>query len=402
MNKKLSLSLVFASLISISSLSSCNLNKIVDIRQIPVQKYFAAKNSKERFEIECQYCPGDYQQQDLSFITWDPDLEYYSYRVYFADNKEFNNPYIVYTTSTVVEGGIFVPGKTYYYKVIASDDYDIIRDKELDDSNYPIIKKGKFKVKDDIIRFVNIPGMFNTRDIGGYKAEHNKRIKYEMVYRGGYFLRIDDDGVDIMKNRLNIKTEIDLRVENDRPDKTYIGNVNSLDPNLNYVEAPITTCSYMFPQWNQTEPYRRSYFPLTQESLYKAFSCLSDESNYPVYLHCNAGADRTGTFAFLLEGLLGVEIDDLALDFEMTCFSAMGTSQWRGPIVDGERVMGVAQDDTKNYVGFGLMYENMLKWYGVDNGAKDNSLQAAIENYFTSFIGITDEQISSIKSILLE
>ena len=60
---------------------------------------------------------------------------------------------------------------------------------------------------------------------------------------------IYDIKVDILSKRrfftrLQPKTDYFL----DKLGSTYISNYV---PNLNYVEAPITTCSYMFPQWNQ-------------------------------------------------------------------------------------------------------------------------------------------------------
>ena len=40
-----------------------------------------------------------------------------------------------------------------------------------------------------------------------------------------------------------------------------------------------------------------------------------------VYFHCNAGKDRTGTIAYLIEGILGVNSDDRLRDYELSYFS---------------------------------------------------------------------------------
>mgnify|MGYP000900003446 FL=1 len=46
----------------------------------------------------------------------------------------------------------------------------------------------------------------------------------------------------------------------------------------------------------------------------------------PVYFHCTAGADRTGTLACVLEGLLGMSQSDIDKDYELTTFySGSGT-----------------------------------------------------------------------------
>jgi protein tyrosine/serine phosphatase len=48
---------------------------------------------------------------------------------------------------------------------------------------------------------------------------------------------------------------------------------------------------------------------------------LADESNYPIFFHCAIGTDRTGTLAYLINGLLGVPEEDLYYDY---CFSNFG------------------------------------------------------------------------------
>ncbi len=50
------------------------------------------------------------------------------------------------------------------------------------------------------------------------------------------------------------------------------------------------------------------------------FKIFLDEKNYPIAFHCIAGQDRTGTLAFILNGLLGVPEDLLFQDWESTIF----------------------------------------------------------------------------------
>ncbi len=50
------------------------------------------------------------------------------------------------------------------------------------------------------------------------------------------------------------------------------------------------------------------------------FKVLLDEANYPLVFHCIAGQDRTGSVAFILNALLGVEIEELYLDWEISGF----------------------------------------------------------------------------------
>ncbi len=54
-----------------------------------------------------------------------------------------------------------------------------------------------------------------------------------------------------------------------------------------------------------------------------AFQWAIDElrKGKPVFFHCIFGADRTGTLAFLMEALLGVGENQLAIDYELTSFS---------------------------------------------------------------------------------
>jgi hypothetical protein len=48
------------------------------------------------------------------------------------------------------------------------------------------------------------------------------------------------------------------------------------------------------------------------------FKDIANPDNYPIYLHCTYGADRTGTVCYILEAVLGVSADDCLKDYSLT------------------------------------------------------------------------------------
>jgi hypothetical protein len=57
-------------------------------------------------------------------------------------------------------------------------------------------------------------------------------------------------------------------------------------------------------------------YTLAREAVASAMADLA--AGESIYIHCSHGADRTGTLAYLLEGLLGVSTEDRYEDYELT------------------------------------------------------------------------------------
>lgn len=115
--------------------------------------------------------------------------------------------------------------------------------------------------------------------------------------------RLDEAGLDYALNTMGIKTDIDLR-----SDRECWGMTGS--PLGDKV------------RWLQ---YSSSYYGGMQEefgreAFKKVFRVFLDERNYPIDFHCIAGQDRTGAVAFIINGLLGVQEEELFLDWEATGF----------------------------------------------------------------------------------
>ena len=337
------------------------------------------------------------------------------YTIYVADNENFDN-----ATSYVVSGFTreldiynLLPSTTYYWKV-AGDRFD------MSDTSV-------FKTEDLSVRLIYAEGTSNIRDLGGWNAD-DSFVNYGKIYRGnqlnGYGNwgnnKLTENGLKTFKDDLKIKTEIDLRTQ-DKDDANQ--TMNYVDATFPYYKCTIGQYTDIFEDsvWNalpndgntksdtmenKNDARRLSYATgnairnenAMKRSLKTVFEVLADESNYPVYIHCNAGADRTGTVAFLINGLLGVSEADLIRDYELTSFSKVSGLRYRSEIKDGNFTgIGVMQNDYDNFVAFGALIEAIKVNYGAEGG----TLSYAIENFLTDYVGVSHEDIESLKRIMI-
>lgn len=138
---------------------------------------------------------------------------------------------------------------------------------------------------------------WNVRDLGGWACDGGT-VKYGKLFRGGYVTSADRA---VLVEQLGIQHELDLRGANE-------GGLTAspLGGDVRY------TCAAAY-----------AWYSLTPADAWKAnLRCVFDAvtHNEPVYFHCAAGADRTGTLACVLEGLLGMSQSDIDKDYELTTF----------------------------------------------------------------------------------
>ena len=224
----------------------------------------------------------------------------------------------------------------------------------------------------DSPRCIEIEGVSNTRDIGGKLTDSGMRVKQGMVYRGGALGSITDAGKDYMVNVLGIKHDMDLRGSSEAGSVT----VSPLGEGVTY--HCYNGRNYVTSSGIQTDEGKAIFA--------EEIRFFANPENFPVYVHCALGRDRTGTAIFVLEALLGVEKKDLYMDYELSFFSKVGCS------MEGEH---------SAYDWINTMKHWIIKVYDYIDTFEGDTFSEKTENYLLS-IGITEDEIQSIRNNLLE
>ena len=263
----------------------------------------------------------------------------------------------------------FMAGKTIYWRVKGTT------------ANGKTVTSsvGVFQTEDLLPRQITLPGVDNVRDVGGWKTKDGRRMKQGLIFRSaGLNLdspdwnwdvnkRIDPkqsrigetvilpEGIAYFVDKVGIKTEIDLR---------WDGEVATM------TESP------MGPKVHWIHSSSLDYGRLSEEEGKQAsarnFKLCADINNYPIDFHCIAGADRTGTLAYILCGLVGVSEDDLRRDWEVTA---------------------------RDYFHYGR-YDQISHIFD-QYGTPEDPLSVKIQNYLLE-VGVTQEEIDAFKAIILE
>lgn len=299
-------------------------------------------------------------------ISWTSEEGAKQYTLKVATNKNMKDAKGYVTFDNSVELKNLLVNTRYYYQIVAKYDAKTVKSRIF---NF---------VTTDTVRTVEIDGVANTRDIGGYETTDGKRVKQGMVYRGAGIAKVEVGGKVLSEITeqgkhdalydLGIKTDLDLR------GSAEAGGImqSPLGENVNYV---LINAPYYVDDTRGINAKNEEY----RNGLLKELKTFVNKDNYPIYVHCSVGRDRTGTCIFLVESLLGMKEKDVKRDYYLSFFSEIGSN-------------GILTDLDKAFTG---LYDYIETGYGNGN------LKKGAENFMLE-LGLTQDEINAIRTNLLE
>ena len=357
------------------SLTSCSLSSIFgDNSPIKLTSY----NEPLDFHTPDQlsYLLGDYEaisayadghseisRPDPIRLSWTDTSVAGIYTVEMSERADFSNAFTFVVNETEVSVYNLKIATEYFWRV----------------STASHSAEGRFTTSDVGPRNIYIDGVTNVRDMGGRMTSYGKRMVQGLLYRGArlntsdvnndsyktppqvFIPEITDAGMDVFKNQLGIKTEIDIRLLNrngypaDKPAESTV-------PGTQYIRIPMNG---------------NSSISDNEIKIKEFMEVLSDKNNYPIYYHCNIGTDRTGMLSYLIGGLCGMSEEDLMKDYLFSNFGNIGEAK--------------EPHNSKN------TYVELLSENGPYEGA---TLRERIESYFIS-IGVSEATYTAVRDILL-
>ena len=307
----------------------------------------------------------DYTKPIPVNLSWTVSLDKGSineYKVLLSEKSDLTDAREYKANSTSIDVTNLKLDTTYYYQV-----------------SYKGFKSNvySFKTNNTVIRGIDVDGVKNVRDLGGFF-----NLKQGMLYRGGEFESYDkykdtlttlitEKGKQTIKNELGIKTEVDLRKNDNDSKENGLITKSSVD-GLNYVQLP------MYYGGENLIEYRDDTFD-DPARIKDFFELLANENNYPVYFHCSQGKDRTGILAYLVTALLGASKDNLYKDYLYSNLADISYDLKMSGI-DGK------------YGGTLDEYHNTLP--------EGTTFAEAVYKYLNEVIGVSTQNLDSVISLL--
>lgn len=170
------------------------------------------------------------------------------------------------------------------------------------------------------LRRLPMEGPVNFRDLGGYVAADGRTVRRRHLFRSDALWRLTDADVERV-HALGVTTVIDFRTTHELESNGW-GGIELLD--AEHVHLP--TFDTTRPMIEDEEIMKSlitapdAYMSMLRNGAAAYAGALRHvaASEDPVVFFCAAGKDRTGVFAALVLGLLGVSDDDIVADYALT------------------------------------------------------------------------------------
>lgn len=318
-----------------------------DVRSEKIKAYM-----NDSYDSVKKYCDATLELDRPQKITFKLSLDNApkstaGYILKISENPDMSEPWIFESVSEYADICNFKTGTNYYWTAESMDTGDKS-------------EVYQFFTTHGAPRTIYAKGVKNLRDIGGWTTENGCVIRQGIAYRS---YRLSDEsgnsavtqqGMQVLNDQLHIGMEIDFRENSETTtSKSVLGD------NVRYLRIPLN--------------YQKDYLVGNKAAIKQIMELFADENNYPVIFHCSAGADRTGMISYLLNGLCGVEKEQLLRDYFLTNFSMQSIYR------DFDKISDKYVKTLDNYLGDKLS-KKIYNYLNMEVGVSEDTLDRIINN----------------------
>jgi protein-tyrosine phosphatase len=232
-------------------------------------------------------------------------------------------------------------------------------------------------------RRIELEGVDNFRDLGGYRTHDGRTTRWRTVYRADGLHRLTPGDVDLLRP-IGLRTVMDLRTEREIGEKgrfpfeshpVRFHHLSVIDRTWGEDQLPTSDT----PAAEFLHTAYTSMLVAGGDRFAGALGVLAETDALPAVFHCAAGKDRTGLLAALLLGAVGVPSETIIEDYALTQDSMARQLQRlradprTGPSIDSvpsaffaaepEAMRRVLDDIDEQHGSIG----NYVRWLGVTN-----------------------------------
>ena len=289
--------------------------------------------------------------------------------------------------------------------IIVSLSFFWFGEKEIASLDRPIPANLSESLREDH-RKLPFSGAHNFRDLGGYKTQDGKTVKWGKIYRSDNLHSLTDEDVSYME-RLDIKSVVDFRSDEERENEP-----DRLTPNMTQVLLPIQfrpkeidddkiedlmkdLTFGNLDSSNLLYDFNIAIVKQFTEEYKQFFRHIVDNNAEPLVLHCTAGKDRAGFASAMVLSILGVPREKVIEDYLLT-------NTYVKDHVDSEmleiELKTFFQADTDNLRKINLVEERYIQaaFDTIDNH------WGGMDKYIADGLELTEADLAKIKDYYLE
>jgi protein-tyrosine phosphatase len=252
------------------------------------------------------------------------------------------------------------------------------------------------------MRLVALHGGQNFRDMGGYRTDDGRSVKWRMLYRSGSMHHLTPDDLETLRE-LGIQSIVDLRSTNER-EREPLGATDGFAPTVfaeHYVFAE-SQLGQALPSSNMEagharEAFQRAYrhIPYQFAPQFRAMFGQMLANKVPIIINCSGGKDRTGVAAALVLTALGVPREAVVEDYLLSQIHFRPRMAAESPVGADRRWQNMAPELMDVLRG---VHESYLDAAFASIDERSGGLDA----YFETVLGLAASDLEALKDRYLE